>query len=522
MKFSPIKTTYFPITGGVNFVTPALSLSPGNLINGRNYEEIASVEGAKRIDGFERFDGRDLASTFPEETREAQRALILAVPGINEVRGVVVYKGNTYAFRDIDATYAGMYKATSGGWVLQADPTIGGKLAAGGKYEFDVHNFYGDSDSEELYFVSGVDFACAFDGTDTVRISTGAIPDTPEHVNAHKSRLWLSFAGGQYQCSLVTDPTDFTTLGVATFGTGDSITKLATVAGGVLAILCRNSSFLLYGNNSEDWQQNEHSATTGCLLNTYQDVGQSVYMDDRGVTTLEATAAYGDFISNVMGQAIKPFIDQRKTIITDSSFSKEKNQYRLFFGDNTGVYMTINQRSIISSNIVEFPVDIFCTFSGEDIEGNEVMYFGGSDGYVYRNDSGTSFDGAVIPAYMRLAYYHYKTPQIRKRFRKLTAGLNLDATPETNLKIITDFDYGGVETPQSRPQDAAIYGGGSLWGIGVWGEFQWSGQAVGEAEAYIDGYGKNMSILISSESATEPAHIIHSLTITYSALGVQF
>lgn len=55
------QTTYFPFKGGENHSTPALSIPPGEVIASLNYEPDPDG-GYRRIDGFERFDGRLLAS----------------------------------------------------------------------------------------------------------------------------------------------------------------------------------------------------------------------------------------------------------------------------------------------------------------------------------------------------------------------------------------------------------------------------------------------------------------------------
>lgn len=51
------RAQYFPLGGGLDTVTPALSVPPGRLIACVNFEPHYS-DGYRRIDGFERFDGR--------------------------------------------------------------------------------------------------------------------------------------------------------------------------------------------------------------------------------------------------------------------------------------------------------------------------------------------------------------------------------------------------------------------------------------------------------------------------------
>ena len=60
---SSMQAKYFPFEGGEILTDPALSQSPGSLLYGKNYE-VYPEGGYRRIDGFERFDGR----TKPSES----------------------------------------------------------------------------------------------------------------------------------------------------------------------------------------------------------------------------------------------------------------------------------------------------------------------------------------------------------------------------------------------------------------------------------------------------------------------
>lgn len=56
-QMPPMKTQYFPLVGGLDAESAQLTLRPGAVIGGLNYESSA-LEGYERIGGFERFDGR--------------------------------------------------------------------------------------------------------------------------------------------------------------------------------------------------------------------------------------------------------------------------------------------------------------------------------------------------------------------------------------------------------------------------------------------------------------------------------
>jgi hypothetical protein len=52
-----VKTSYVALSGGEDLVSPALSINPGALTFSENYEP-GLVYGYRRVDGFERADGR--------------------------------------------------------------------------------------------------------------------------------------------------------------------------------------------------------------------------------------------------------------------------------------------------------------------------------------------------------------------------------------------------------------------------------------------------------------------------------
>ena len=61
LKPSGLQSNYFPFEGGLNIVEPALSMRPGELVASDNFE--VDIRGRyRRIDGYERFDGRTLPS----------------------------------------------------------------------------------------------------------------------------------------------------------------------------------------------------------------------------------------------------------------------------------------------------------------------------------------------------------------------------------------------------------------------------------------------------------------------------
>jgi len=60
---SSVGSQYFPFSGGLNIITPALSLKPGECIAANNFE--VDIRGRyRRLDGYERDDGTGLPSAI--------------------------------------------------------------------------------------------------------------------------------------------------------------------------------------------------------------------------------------------------------------------------------------------------------------------------------------------------------------------------------------------------------------------------------------------------------------------------
>lgn len=565
----------------------------GNFVDAQAIQVSAVTRATS--DGVEAIDAAVLNSDHLDwkfEAAEIARAAIAAVPGSGSIRGVYVYAGGRYAFRDnAGGTAVDMYKASAAGWVLQtfgetidftagtlefaegetltgvssgATATIdrvvlqsgiwgstaagylvlssvaGGPftnpetvtsasgsatsasvnaaitLPAGGKYEFETHNFYGHTKTRRMYGVNGVGSAFEWDGTvfAPIRIA-GMTTDTPTHLAVHKGHLFLTFPGGSLQHSATGDPLDWSAslvLGAGELGIGEELTAIKSIIEDALAVAGRNKMYVLYGTDSSTWDLKGISDETGAIEWTLQKIGQLLYLDDRGVTRLSAVQAYGNFADATLSHKVQKLIESKRTLVSTSAIVRTKNQYRLFFTDGTGVIMTFEKGKLTGVTELDYGIPVRVITSEEDSSGTEVSYFGSDDGYIYQADKGTSFAGTAIIAWLILPYYHYKTPSHEKRFYKVTP--ELDASADTVLYIQPDFAYGDPNIPAQAA--VSVLGGGGSWNVDNWGAFLWSSQVVSVGHIDIDGEGVNMGLRFYSNTDREPEHTIHGVTTQYS------
>ncbi|MCK5606899.1 hypothetical protein KAR91_33665 [Candidatus Pacearchaeota archaeon] len=396
-----------------------------------------------------------------------------------------------------------------------AGPSTAITLLPDGRYECYVYNFFGQAGSLRMYGVDGVNLGFEFDGTVFCPITTGQPTDTPTHVRAFKKHLFYMYPGGSVKHSGTGYPLKWGAIsGALEIGIGDDTIGMELVVGGVLCLWGRNSTHLLYGNDATDWDLKNHSRESGAIEWTIQPMVRPVYLDDRGVTGLDAVQAFGDFKSNAMSQPVGPVIEAKRGLANASIRVRNKDQYRIFFTDNTGLNFTFNGSKLLGITRLDYGKPVKCTFTGE-IDGVEKLYFGSDDGYLYHLDSGTSFDGEEVEAVARLPFAHLGSPENRKRFFK--AVLELDAPARASLAWVDDYNYG---KSSGRLQDLVSSGGGGFWNIDDWNDFLWSSTVVGEAVAYLQGSGRNIGIMIKSNATYEKPHTLQGLIMHYEVRGL--
>lgn len=514
------KTTIVDFKGGLELEANPLAINPGVIIGCKNFR-VKSGGGYERIGGYEAFDGQP--SPTDAEDPAAARALIQAVPGEGDILGVWLFQGVVYAFRNATGgASAKMYKSTGSGW---SEVSTGVTLDPDGSYEFVNYNFYASSSSVRMYGVDGVNDPFMFDGTTFTQLTIPGATDPAEHIAAHKNHLFLSYPEGQWVHSGIGDPTkwDTATEGAGAGGIGDDIVAIRPTVGGALAFFCRNRINIMYGSSQTDWQANDvrnQSEQAGAIAGSVQTLGTDiVYLDDRGLSVLGQTQSFGNFKAATIDKPVRKYIRARKDSVICSTISRANDEYRLFFTYNneTEVLTGTFGRGFEGFAKTVYPFTVTCVCSLEDTNGDERIFAGASDGFVYELDKGVSFNGANIQSYIKTAFNHLKSPSHKKRFRY--ARFSLDAPSSITLNIKPDFDYGSGAKGGHKVMDADVVGNGAIWGEGVWGEFTWGSQLYDETDADIVGTAKNMSLLIYHESSTSQSFTIHDAILTYSPRG---
>jgi hypothetical protein len=389
----------------------------------------------------------------------------------------------------------------------------------GGRYDFEIFNFYGSTSFERAYGVNGVGPGFEFDGESIIPIATGMADDKPFLVTEHKYHLFFAFQQGSLQHSELGEPRSFNArLGAAELGMGHEITNIVGNSSSSLIVTTDTSTAVLTGNDSSDWVLEGLNKDAGAKARTAQQIGQVVYLDDVGLRSISASSAYGNFKIGTYTQLISTELEAKRragVFPVASCVVKSKDQYLLFFDDGTGISIYFGRKNPEAMTF-EYPFTVSCLHIAA-VDGRERVFVGATNGFVYELNKGVSFDGEDIEAFVALPFGHQGDPRSLKRYHK--AAFELVGGPRSEIQFLAQFDYGNDYQPFTESREIESAGGGALWGLGTWGSFIWGAPAIARNEIFLQGVGANMGLIIRSVSSRMESYVLQGVTLMFSPRG---
>lgn len=374
-----------------------------------------------------------------------------------------------------------------------------------GVFEFDNASFTGASGSLKMYGCDGVNRGFEFDGETFLPINTGVTPDTPSHVKANQNHLFFAIGSSIFN-SAIGNPYNWQSInGALEIAVSDIVTGFMDQPGSettpALAIYCRNKTDILYGKSSATFQLVNFSSESGAIAHSIQKIGQTYVFDDRGITTLSTAQEFGNFKESTISRNITTYLATKRAQVKSSHTAKDKQQYRIFFTDGSGIYWTIG-RKMSSPMPVYFPNPVFASCSAETFGGgDEEFFFGSSNGMVYQMEKGTSFDGEPIEAFFEMAFNHSKSYRMLKQYQRIT--FEMDGTGYSEFNFSYDLSYASSTTGQPVYELQIIDLASLNWdtpGITWDSGLTWDGISLKNLSLSITGVGENIAIKLLSSS----------------------
>lgn len=389
----------------------------------------------------------------------------------------------------------------------------------GGNCDFSVGNFFSQESTRRIYGADGVNDGFEFDNTNYVPIPVAGLSEKPGLAIVHANHLFFA-VGASIIHSAIGDPYNFTVIaGAGEIGTGGRITGMLILPGSqatqALVVYARHSTWILYGTGSDDWNFTNYNVGVGAWEYTTQNLFDAYGVDDRGLTSMKQSLNYGNFDAETVTYNIQKFIDSKRGKATCSGLSRENSQYRAYFNDGYGLYTTLSSQGVVGHGIILFPNIPLVYWDGDYSTGQTIALFGDKDGMVYRNDVGTSFDGAPITSYLNTNINSAKSPRIRKRFRR--AVIEMQGTSYVDMNVGYMFDW---STPNILPHDFVPgnleFASLKFWDSFVWDSFFWDGRTQDTVPVELNGTGENLQMMIISNTNYVESFVLSSVVFHYS------
>jgi len=349
------------------------------------------------------------------------------------------------------------------------------------KYKFERFNFDG---SDKFIIVDQANAPTVFNTSlAATDVSTSSVAGA-KHVAAFKNHMFYSGMSSTPQEVVFSKPfdeDDFTSAdGAGSIKVDDTIVALKVFRED-LFIFCENRIFKLSGTTSTNFAVTPVTRNIGCVNgDTVQEfAGDLIFLGPDGLRTIAGTARIGDVELGTISSNVQSLF--REQLSDSGSFTSlvipDKTQYRIFFSKSggaesatTGVICVLKQQSFEFAQLKG--IKPACTDSVVE-SGNVIPIHGSFDGYVYRQDQGNTFNGALVEAKYRSPDLTFGDPGIRKHMQRININYAPESTIDADMFVRYDYESQDSSRPAAYPLDttdvAGTYGAVSVYGNATYG-----------------------------------------------------
>ena len=457
--------------GGLNSNENFLELSeisPGTATKLINYEP-SLFGGYRRIEGFTPID-----TDYPEVDPLGAEGPIL---------GVFIYEDTIMAARKKQgsATY-GIYSPSGSGWT---EYTTGLTLTSTGvdRIRYITFNFNG---TERMVLVDGVNNATIYDGTNWTKINPAATGADFANAGGNQALAKPKYVTLFYNHIFFSGDSDFPHLISHSAPFGEFDFTAASGAGQIVAGFkvnqirpFRDSLFVFGVNNIKKiyvngttFLLNDVANNIGCIApDTVVEVNSDIFfLSQDGIRPITATERIGDVEMANVSKSIQELVRTRSSESSLAAINAVvvagKSQMRFFFSD--GSVDVSDSKGLIAG--LKGGAEGFIWEWGEIwgirsscatsayINSSEYVIHGDYDGKIYRQEQGSSFNGASIFSVYQTPYLDYGDPQIRKTLRSVS----VFSRPEGPLELDVGINYDYGSTTVQNPKDYTMDSGRSF------------------------------------------------------------
>ena len=456
----------------------------------------------------------------------------------NKFYKVLSITSNTVLTLDINASStvsgASFFKSGIASTALAAATTIPRTNQTNVQFaNFESHGLYGT-----LYFVDGQNKIAEFfiDSNNQYHFEevTRSSPVGCSLIERYAERIVVSGQASNpsvvyYSTRL--KPYDFEGTSAGFVDVGDIVTGIKVFRNSLI-IFCKNSIYELTNLDSTPIIKSV-TKNIGCISgNSIQEIGGDlIFLAPDGLRTIAGTARIDDVELSSISRKILPLVNDIINNFSNYTISsmviRERSQYRLFYYQSGQA--TSGQKGIIgtfkysSDGIPAFewsetkglPVK-FCT-SDINTSGTEVLHHTDETGFVYKHDTGNSFDGSNVVAEFQTPDMDYGDNGLRKSLYKVKTNIEPEGT-QNDLNLRIRYDFESSEVPQPGNFAVGNLSSASLFGSAVFASATFGATTLPSKSVLVTGSGFSNNFKFFSDDTNAP-YPVNGMFVSFIAGG---
>jgi hypothetical protein len=326
-------------------------------------------------------------------------------------------------------------------------------------------------------------------------------------------------------------PYDFEDSSAGFIDVGDIVTGIKVFRNSLI-IFCKNSIYELTNLDSTPIIKSV-TKNIGCVSgNSIQEIGGDlIFLAPDGLRTVAGTARIDDVELSSISRKILPLVNDIINNLANYTISsmviRERSQYRLFYYQSgqaaSGQKGIIGTFKYNSEGIPAFewsqtkglPVK-FCT-SDVNNDGTEVLYHTDETGYVYKHDTGNSFDGANVEAEFQTPDMDYGDNGLRKSLYKVKTNIEPEGT-QNDLLLRIRYDFESSEVPQPGNFAVGNLSSASLFGTALFGTGIFGATTLPSKSILVTGSGFSNNFKFFSDDTNAP-YSVNGMFVSFIAGG---
>src|SRR6056300_1703388 len=454
---SRIQPSAFTCEGGLVLNKSTFMMQPGEALELENFEPDITG-GYRRINGFTKY----VDAIVPQTSASTEEVLMVATFGssVMAARGEKIFSatpgGSTWTERDSGRTSAGTYT-------------------------FERFNY---DNNDKIIVADGTNAPTVFNTSFTATDVTASAVAGAKFVASFRDHMFyagMSSTPQEMVFSKPFDEDDFSSgAGSGSIAVDDNIVGIKVFRDN-LFIFCENRIFKLAGSSVSDFTISDVTRNIGCINGqTIQEFsGDLIFLGPDGLRTIAGTARIGDVELGTISSNVQSIFNDNIASASefDSTVIPDKTQYRIFFTK--------------SGTVDNQTKGIICSLRGQKFEfaeirgikpastdhfvddGDVIVLHGGyADGYIYRQESGDTFDGVNIAGKYRSHDLTFNDPGIRKHMQRVIINYAPESAIDADLFLRYDYEASDSSRPAAYPLDSgdivAVYGT-SVYGVPTYG-----------------------------------------------------